>query len=123
MMEELLEGLNNIFGEIDLRESLRTDVLEYEDGFMVLTDVPGIAKENIKITYEDSAIVIDVKKSTEEQDSKKYRLNERTKDYKPTKVYIPGNVDFTNASAQTENGVLRIYLPKVKKIVKNITVE
>ncbi len=122
-MLELLEGLNNIFGEIDLRESLRTDVLEYEDGFMILSDVPGILKENIKISYEDDSLVIDVKKNIEESDNNKYRLSERTREYKPTKVYIPGNVDFGNASAQTENGVLRIYLPKVKKVTRNITVE
>ncbi len=62
----MFELVNNIFDDFykDLRVkgSMPTDIVENEKEYVLSINVPGVAKENINISYEDSYLTVSVNK-------------------------------------------------------------
>lgn len=117
--EELFDELNKGFSEAFTKTQMRSDVIEYKDGFLVLTDLPGVSKERVSLGFENNILTISVKDL--EDDKADYKLRERNTKYQSKEIYFDASTDYENASAQFENGVLRVYLPKVAK--KNTSIK
>lgn len=121
MMNEFngfLEQLNNcIFNN---ESNIQSDVVEIEGGYEVLTDLPGVSKENIGISFENGNLIIELKKKEDDRE-RKYLLRERDNFFGKKTISFNEDVDFDNAKATFENGVLSIYLPKMPK--KNTTIK
>jgi len=92
---------------------------EGEDGYYVELDLPGIKKEDINIDVNDNVVTISgerkTKKEVEEDDYYKIESNygkfERS-------FALPDNVDTDNIHAQSQDGVLEVVIPKLKKVEK-----
>jgi HSP20 family protein len=88
------------------------DVLENEDAFIVVVDIPGIKKTDIEITGDEYSITI---KAFRNQTFKgKYHIVERFNGWIKRKIKFPTSINLNQANAQYENGVLTVYLPKAK---------
>ena len=117
--------LNNFYddGEVGFSEPLNLrmalDVIENDDEFIVKADVAGIDPENIDITYTDNNLSIKGE-MTEEHEEKgeegRYHLRERRYGTFSRTISMPGSVDVDNIEAETENGVLKIHLPKKEEV-------
>ncbi|KAL3497477.1 hypothetical protein ACH5RR_040209 [Cinchona calisaya] len=84
------------------------DVKEDENAVFIKMDMPGINKENVKITVEDNTMVIkgeSEKESEDEASSRRYssRLSLPTDLYKLDEI-----------KAEMKNGVLKVIVPKAK---------
>lgn len=121
-LNELFKELNNEVSNIMNTNSMKSDVLEYKDGYLVLTDLPGVGKERIELSFNDDTLTISVKKK-EDGGNESYKLRERSTTFQPKEIYFDSKVDFNNAQAQYENGVLRVYIPKAPKKVTNIKID
>lgn len=117
--------LNNLYddGELRFGEPLNLrmplDVIENDNEFVVKADVAGIDPENIEITYTDNNLSIkgEITDERDEEDEEgRYHLRERRYGTFSRTISMPGTVDVENIEAETENGVLKIHLPKKEEV-------
>lgn len=94
-----------------LSQTMRSDIIEYEDHYKILVDVPGIVKEDIKLITNDGYLEVYVSKKEEE--NIKYLHHERFNGEWERKFYI-GNADKSNVDAKLNNGVLELTVYKNK---------
>ncbi len=101
------------------------DVIENDSEYVVKASVAGFDPEKIEITYDDNTLSI--RGVIEEQDEEaKYHIRECRYGTFYRSISMPSVIDAENISADTENGILVIHLPKKpetqpKKI--NVTVK
>jgi len=91
-----------------------TDVYETDDKVVIETEMPGVKKEDIKISYQDGYVRIEAKRAEEKEEKKKnyYRREIRRGAYVRT-IPIPEYVDVNKAKASLKDGLLVIEIPKV----------
>ncbi|MBQ2069858.1 MAG: Hsp20/alpha crystallin family protein [Bacilli bacterium] len=101
--------------------SMKTDIIEDENAYTLLVDLPGVAKENVSLAYEDNTLTLKVKTDAETGEIK-YVRRERFAGEASRSFYIEG-IDEKAIGAKLENGVLAIHLPKIKEEKKAHIVE
>jgi HSP20 family protein len=92
------------------------DVIEGEEQITVVTDLPGVKKEDIKIDLTEDALHISAKFQDEivEEGVSYYKKERRSGEVKRS-IKLPAQVKMDETSAKFENGVLTVYLPKEEK--------
>ena len=123
--EELLGKLMNSFWQ---ERQMNTDIKEYEDKYLVQADLPGIKKENIRVSYVNNTLTISAAQTetTEtEDDFGRYLRKERSSSaYQRT--FTITDIDEESIKAVFEDGVLTLTLPKASykdAPAKNIPIE
>ncbi len=101
------------------------DIVENEDGISVMAEIPGIAKEDIKLSVKEGVLTICGEKNQEKLGEKdKYYRNERMYGSFCRSFSLPSNVDANKIKANYKDGVLQIQLPKVEEAKpKEIAIE
>lgn len=97
------------------------NVVESENEFRVEIAAPGLTKEDFQIKLdEENNLVITMEKKTEtkeeEENKEKVRYLRRDFSYKKfqQKMVLSDNVVSENISANMENGILNVHIPKAK---------
>jgi HSP20 family protein len=101
------------------------DVIENDDNYQVIADLPGIKKDNISISMDDNELVIEAQQDEKREEKKGsyYRCERYSGNYRRS-IFLSENVDRNNIDAKFEDGVLEIVLPKKEpKPVKKIAVK
>lgn len=98
----------------------RIDISEDKDNINVTAEIPGVKKENIKITLQDNILTIEGEKKKEtEQKEKNFFRSERMFGSFKRCFTLPEEVDSENVEAKFENGMLHVQMkrlaPKIKK--------
>lgn len=101
--------------------SMKTDIIETEKSYHLYVDLPGIVKENIKLSYEDNYLRLEVK-TAENENKNEYIRRERFAGSAARSYYME-SIDEKAISAHFENGVLEIEVPKLKEEPKAHIVE
>lgn len=103
------------FGTMDMKEN--------DKEYQLSMDLPGLNKEDIKLSFDDGQLIIEGERSEEKTDDKIHRQERHFGSFYRS-MSMPENVDETNVSAIYENGVLKVIVPKkeVKSAKKMITV-
>jgi len=89
------------------------DIEEREREMVVVSELPGVKKDQVKVTFEKGILTVEGQRTPFEipQDAK-ILLNEmRVRDFHRS-ITIDVDVDADNISATLENGILRVVLPK-----------
>ncbi len=112
-----LEQAMNRFFEIDseqLPSGFPLDVLENDQEYVVKASVAGFDPEKIEITYDDNTLSIkgEVEEENRESEEAKYHIRERSFGSFYRSISMPGVIDSEQISAETENGILVVHLPK-----------
>lgn len=95
----------NVWDSFVDEEFSRTDshVEENKDHYFIQMDVPGVAKEDIKISLEGRHLLIEAERK-------------RGRETKIRKVFsLPDDVNFDKIEAQHKDGVLELAIPKAEK--------
>ncbi len=93
-----------------------TDVFENENEFIVKAEVPGMKKDDIKITFENNYLTISgEKKSGKEVKEENYHQLERSYGKFMRRIGIPSGVMLDKINAEYEDGVLSIHIPKAEE--------
>jgi len=107
--------------------SFKVDISEDESAIFIEADMPGIKKEDIKVSLEDGVLSICAERVHNEEEKKKgYHRVERSWGSLSRSFTVGENVDPEKIEAAYDNGVLNIKVPKVKpepKSGKEITVK
>ncbi len=92
----------------------RMDVVDKNDRYDVLVDLPGVKKEDIQVTIEGNrvAIAAETKSEKETKEGERVIHSERYAASYARSFELPAEVTEEGAEATFENGVLRLTLPK-----------
>ncbi|NLC13533.1 MAG: Hsp20/alpha crystallin family protein [Chloroflexi bacterium] len=90
------------------------DVIESDSEYIVKAAVAGFDPEKIEITYDDNTLSIkgEVKEENENAEEGKYHIRERSYGSFYRSITMPGVIDAEQITADTDNGVLVVHLPK-----------
>jgi HSP20 family protein len=97
--------------------NLSADVWEEKDDVFVKMALPGIKKEDIKITINEDNISIkgETKEKEEEDQDKKYYYRSMESSFEQ-RFNLPTKVDPDKAEAEFKDGVLQVKLPKADEV-------
>lgn len=101
------------------------DIKETPEAFMVEAELPGMSKDDVKVTVHDGVLTIQGERRHEEetQDKKHHRI-ERIYGSFLRRFTLPDNVNENNVKAAFKDGVLSLTLQKAEpKEPKAIEVE
>jgi HSP20 family protein len=89
------------------------DIAEYENEYAAIVELPGVKKEDVKITYEKNVLTVEgVRKPYEIPQDARLLLNEmHVRDFSRS-IRVPVEIDATAISAKLENSILKVVLPK-----------
>lgn len=91
-----------------------TDILEMEDGFHILMDLPGIKPEDLTVDIEESELTIKAVSSYAEPESSRRMHTEFGASTFQRSFTLSDLVDRERVKAELKNGLLRLYLPKAE---------
>lgn len=89
------------------------DVTEDEKEYVIKADLPGVTKEEVKVTVEDGILTLaGERKSEKEEKGKKFHRVERTYGSFLRTFTLPEGVESAKVEAEFKDGVLKVRLPK-----------
>lgn len=126
MFRTINGDLNNLFGGLlnevqknvkQQGELLLADIKETTNGFVVLADVPGVKKEDIKITFEEGVLKIETPERDLDtlEEGEKLLLAQRNNIKKVGYFKFKNNVDKDSIKAIYRDGVLSVEIQKKEK--------
>ncbi|WP_430610489.1 Hsp20/alpha crystallin family protein [Enterococcus sp. DIV0876] len=123
--EELLGKLMNSFWQ---ERQMNTDIKEFEDRYLVKADLPGIKKENIRVSYVNNTLTISATQTDdlEEKDDLGHYLRKERSSSAYQRTFTITDIDEASIKAKFEDGVLTLTLPKASykdAPAKNIPIE
>ncbi|MDZ7836295.1 MAG: Hsp20 family protein [Alkalibacterium sp.] len=94
--------------------SFKTDIIEDENEYTVEAELPGMSKENIELDYHDNILSISAKQESEtnEEDEERNYIRRERSSRSFSRQFLIRDIDEDNISAQFDNGVLEVKLPK-----------
>lgn len=127
-LEDISRQLNRVFGRFPSRfETDRelmamadwtpsVDISETDTEYVIKGEIPGVKKEDVKITLENGLITLrgERKQEKEEKDKKFHRI-ERSYGSFVRSFRLPDNVDENAVKAEFKDGMINVTLPKTAK--------
>ncbi len=105
--DKVFDELNNIFYGQGGYRSFPLDLMEIENGFVVIAEMPGVNKEDVKMNFEDGILTIEADRKKDV--NAKYLINERDMMHLKRSVNF-GDIDEESITAKLENGLLTIVI-------------
>ncbi len=100
-----------------------TDIQETEKEVVLIADIPGVKKEDIKVNVTEEGVEIKAEKEFEKDEEKEgYIRRERSYSSFYRNYGLPARVDPKKAKAKYENGVLELTLTKKAEGKKGATI-
>lgn len=95
-------------------QEIRLDVSENDKAYTVLAEIPGVKKDDIRVSIDGDVVSISAEVKNEWQEEKDGRvlLKERYYGSASRSLRLGSEVDEKAAQAKFDDGVLRLTLPK-----------
>jgi len=132
MQEEMNRFFDRMFDRFPQREEIGegiwapcVDISETKDDLVITAEIPGISKDNIKISLNDNILTLKGEKKQEKKvDEENYHRIERSYGAFHRSFTLPTTVQQDQVKASYKNGILRIILPKAEEAKpKEIAIE
>ena len=113
--------LDDIFDDMERKmphnNHMKCDVIEQERDYLVEMDIPGYAKEDIKIECNDGILTVTAEKNKEmNEENKKKKYIRRERYYgKVSRSFSFSEIDEDRIQAEFTNGTLILTIPKKEK--------
>ena len=93
------------------------DIREEQERFVLVADLPGVERDAVEITVEDSMLTIKGERTTVSEETREgQRRRERVQGSFLRQFKLPDTADMTNISATARDGVLEVVIPKQEKL-------
>lgn len=100
------------------------DISETDKEYVVKAELPGVKREDVKVTVDDGVLTIAGQRKVEnaEENEKSHRV-ERFYGSFARSFSLPEDADAASVRADSKDGVLNVYIPKLKAGKKPKAVE
>jgi HSP20 family protein len=90
------------------------DIAESDQAYTVTLDLPGVAKDDVKVSIDGRRVSIEARatKTEESKDGDRIIYRERAESSYARNFALPADVDQERSSAKLDNGVLKLELSK-----------
>jgi HSP20 family protein len=107
-------ALRPVFRQTEIEPQMRIDVTDDDKSYIVKAEIPGVKKEDIKVSIDGNLVSIsaEVKKEKEEKEGKKVVRSERYYGSVSRQFSLAQDVEQGAAQAKYSDGVLELTLPK-----------
>jgi HSP20 family molecular chaperone IbpA len=100
----------------DLPDAVFADLLESDEGYVLVVDLPGATAETTEVLVEDGRIDIEGRREKAVPDGFEYVREDRPL-FLDAELPLPSDADGAGADAEIDRGVLEISLPKRERDV------
>lgn len=122
-LETAIERVSEQFEDgLDLapNEGVPVDVLDREDEYVVVADLPGFDADDVDVTLSDGRLTVAAERDeavleTGEEETSRYVRRERAGRSVSRSVRLPEPVDADGVTATHSDGVLTVTLPKKRE--------
>ena len=127
-LEEIADRYGRLFGtHLPWRERLElldkniewkpaADIVERDDEYLIKAELPGVKREDIDVQFENGLLTITGERKLEEtKETDKTHRVERFYGKFSRSFRVPDNVNADAIKAESEEGVLRLHLPKTQE--------
>ncbi|MEA5026641.1 MAG: Hsp20/alpha crystallin family protein [Erysipelotrichaceae bacterium] len=108
-----------VFKPLSNHDIMKTDIKEFDDNYSLAMDLPGFAKEDIKVELDKGYLTITAEKNTnnEEKDKKGNIIHQERYCGKCSRsFYVGDGIKENDIKAAYQDGILTLSIPKeVKK--------
>ena len=114
-MEDLMRefSLSPMLRGVESERQIRVDVTETDQAYLVKADMPGIKKDDIRISVEGNMVTISATMQEEKQETTAGTVySERYSGALYRSFSLPQDIDDANTEARYQDGVLNLTLPK-----------
>ena len=95
------------------------DLLESDDEYRIIANLPGINKEDVKLSLDKNELVIEtVRKKEELKENDVYHHRERFYGNYKRLICLPEHVDKDSIRAKMNNGLLELFIKKEETLPK-----
>ncbi len=123
---DLFDVFDDFFKPMFFEETkeLRTDIKETAEAYELDLELPGYAKEEIKVSLENGYLTVNAEKGQKEEEGKKY-LRREIRESTSRSYYVGSDVAKEQIKAKYNNGILTLTVPKEqpKKLPEAATIE
>lgn len=111
--------VKKFFGEAEAQSNLSLDIAETEKEYLIKADLPGVKKEEIRLSVDKDYLTIEAARR-EERDEKTTRLHysERYQGSWRRSLYLGEGCNTEKISASMQDGVLTVTVPKTERVLK-----
>lgn len=95
----------------ELPETVFADLLESDDAYLLVVDLPGATADTIDVTLDDGRLRIEARREKSLPTSFRYVTEERSL-FLDAELPLPPDVSGADANGEMERGVLTLRLPK-----------
>lgn len=122
MFEDVFNDRVSPFFSSMIAPSFKVDISEDEHSIFIEADMPGIKKEDIKVSMDSDLLSITAERTQSEEEKKKgYHRVERSWGCLSRSFTIGENVNTEKIEAKYDNGVLKVVIPKIEPSKKSET--
>ena len=96
------------------------DINESDNAFMITADLPGIKKSDIEVKVEENVLILNAERNIDKTNANgKYHFSERRSGTFSRSFKLPKSVKEEKITADFDNGVLSIIIPKAEDAIIN----
>ena len=100
---------------IDYERAFRLDLVDRDKVLLVRAELPGVEKDDVKVTISGDRLMIEAEREFEEEDEKEdFYRHEMGYGKLMRTVALPVEVDPENIHAELKEGILTVTLPKIR---------
>lgn len=122
MFEDVFNDRVSPFFSSMIAPSFKVDISEDEHSIFIEADMPGIKKEDIKVSMDSDLLSITAERTQSEEEKKKgFHRVERSWGCLSRNFTIGENVNTEKIEAKYDNGVLKVVIPKIEPSKKSET--
>ncbi len=112
-------------GGVTVEWSPSADISETDKEYLVRADLPGMKKEDVKVTFGDGMLTIQgERKQHKEETNEKYHRVENYYGSFTRAFSLPDNIKADAIHCESKDGVLSVHIPKAEqKKPKEITIQ
>lgn len=95
----------------ELPDAVFVDLLERDDAYLLVIDLPGVTADTLELQTTAGRLTIEARRRKPHDPTYSYRTEQRSS-FLDAELPLPPDADGAAASADLEQGVLEVQLPK-----------
>ena len=117
MINRMVPALTRWRGETNGEETAwapTADISETDKEYLVRAELPGVKREDVKVTVEDGMLTLsgERKREREEKTERFHRVERYAGSFSRT-FYLPDSADLNSVRAESKDGTLTVHIPKI----------